>query len=636
MQKPAQTVIAGIRQRLQPVAPFAQMESEHLDRLIAASEMVYFEPGQVILAPTSGVADCCHLIDRGVVRGERPDPSGVSAATWELNAGEMFPIGALLAQRPATTTYRAVGDVFCLRLPRAEFDALVAQSVVFKDFCTRRIASLLDLSRQQLQAAYVAESASQQGMETRLADLGLRPPVCCDAQQSLRAVLALMHAQRVGAMLVTDAAHRPQGIFTRSDLLKLAQAPTFDRDQTVGTCMRSPVIGLSRDSTAGDAAMLMATHGVRHLAVLDGEALCGVVSERDLFSLQRLSLQQVMGAIRRASDRAQLVRAASDIRALSRGLVAQGVGAAQLTRFISSLNDQLTRRVLECVATQHPLDDVRWCWLAFGSEGRHEQTISTDQDNGLIYECGPGQSAGNLRERMLAFGGEVNRWLADCGFPLCKGGVMAGQPACCHTPEQWRQQFEQWIRHCTPQSLLSASIYFDFRPLAGQLELAHRLRAEVVALAREQQIFLRLLAGNALRAAPPLNWLGRLAGGGEQGIDLKLHGTMPFVDGARVLALAAGVEATSTSERLQAAMPVLRLDPESVRAWADAFHFLQLLRLRHQHRLQADDAQAHGGGPNHVNPHELSEVDRRILKEAFRQIRKLQHRLRVEFAMGGG
>src|SRR5678816_748687 len=107
----------------------------------------------------------------------------------------------------------------------------------------------------------------------------------------------------------------------------------------------------------------------------------------------------------------------------ARNLVAQGIGAESLTQFIAELNDRVTCRVIELTLARHALDDVAFCWIALGSEGRLEQTFSTDQDNGIIFDIPAGQSAATMRERLLPFADEVNRALAACGFPLCKGGI---------------------------------------------------------------------------------------------------------------------------------------------------------------------------------------------------------------------
>ena len=227
-----------------------------------------------------------------------------------------------------------------------------------------------------------------------------------------------------------------------------------------------------------------------------------------------------------------------------------------------------------------------------------EQTFVTDQDNALIYSGA---------EAPLAFADEVNRNLAACGFPLCKGDIMARNPRWCLTLEDWRSQFDGWIRNTDPQALLNASIFFDFRALAGEARLAGELRDVVLAQTKANRAFCRTMAQAALQTRPPL---GLLADFSAAELDLKGLGARPFVDAARVLGLAAGSPETGTAARLQ--------DAREANA-ADAFHFIQTLRLRFER--------------NRVRPGELNDIDRRVLKAAFRQAIVVQERLRLDFGL---
>ena len=260
--------------------------------------------------------------------------------------------------------------------------------------------------------------------------LGLEPcPLCmfqrvCIAALGVVFLVAALHpARRIGSIVVADAAGRVEGILTRYDVLGRIALPGVSLDTPVAQVMVQPVHTLSAEHTAQDAALLMSRHGIRHVPVTRGGRLVGLVSERDLFAMQRLSLKQVGTAIRAAADVPTLRLVAQDIRRFARNLLGQGVQARQLTELISHLNDVLTARLVELVARQRGLNLERACWLAFGSEGRGEQTIATDQDNGLAFDS-PSPDAD--RPAWQALGHEVNQRLADCGYPLCSGGVMAG------------------------------------------------------------------------------------------------------------------------------------------------------------------------------------------------------------------
>ncbi len=199
---------------------------------------------------------------------------------------------------------------------------------------------------------------------------------------------------------------------------------------------------------------------------------------------------------------------------------------------------------------------------------------------------------------------------------------MAGEPDGCASWSDWRARFAQWIAHGTPENLLRAAIYFDLRPLAGDASLAHRLQDEAVAQARATPRFLKQLALQSLAHEPPLGWLGGLDAGEDGSIDLKLQGSAIFVEAARVNALACGLTATSTRERLEGAGRAAGVPPAEYEGWVVAHEFLLQLRLR---------AQLAGPGGNRIRVDALNDVDRRILREALRSARLLQHRLRLDY-----
>jgi CBS domain-containing protein len=627
---PSTSLIANLRAELMRTAPFAQMEPAHVDRFIAAAQQAYYAPGETVLAPDDGVARQLLLIRQGRVTGRRGADESSPGTQYE--AGDLFPVGAVMGARAVTATYRASEDTFCLILPVEKAHALAADSAPFADFLNRRVLKLLDESRQALQSSYASQALAEQSLETPLGTIARLAPVSVTAQTPLAEALALMHARRIGSLLVLDGQGVAVGILTRHDILGRVTLPQLPLATPIAQVMSAPVHTLGTAHTAQDAALLMSRHGVRHVPVTDGARVVGIVSERDLFALQRLSLKQVSTALRHASDLATLRELAGEIRRLARNLLGQGVRARQLTELISHLNDLLTERLVALVAARHGLDLQRACWLGFGSEGRSEQTISTDQDNGLVFES---DDAARDRPAWLAFAREVNEGLDACGYPLCKGNVMASNPACCLTPGEWSDRFADWMEHGAPEDLLNASIYFDLRPLAGNAALAEPLRALITREAARLPRFMHQMALNALARRPPLNWLGGLdtqSIDDRDVVDLKLQGTAIFVDAARLYALVHGVAATNTRARLEAAGRAIGIEPQESEASIAAFEFLQLLRLQVQIDTASREAVASAdGNPNRVDVGALNDIDRRMLRESLRIARRLQQRMELDY-----
>ena len=616
---------------LRPHLPFAQMEAEALEFLVRHLELGYYPEGTVILDPAQVEPKTFFIIQRGNVQVLPPDDAqGRSPQAVNLGPGECFSVGAMLEKRAVMSPYRATADTFCYELPAAHFPELLERSPVFGAFATRYLASMLRESRKQARISAASAAAEQQAMGRPLASLIGRSAVTCPPQAPIGDVLRTMQERKIGSMLVVDDAGDLAGIFTRHDVLDRVALAQCSLDRPVSEVMTPRPLTLPAEASTWEAALLIAHRGIRHIPVHDGAKVIGVVTERDLFALQRVSVRAINRTIAGAASVEELASAAGDIRRLARSLVGQGFAAEQLILIISALNDELTRRILDIEAGRFDLAGLRWCWLSFGSEGRYEQTISTDQDNGLIFE---GEEAPEvLRRRLLPFALAVNRVLDACGFPLCRGNIMAGNPQWCLSLEEWRQQFGRWVADTDPQALLHTVIFFDFRALHGDEDLARALRMHLTGLTRDNSRFLRQLAQYALETAPPLGRISDFVteddGEFHGTIDLKRAGARLFTDAARVLALAAGVAHTSTAQRLRQSGPVLNMAPVEIASAVEGFFFVQGLRLRTQ---MAADAMA--PAVNRIRPDLLNEVDRRILKESLRQAHLLQRRLELDYRL---
>ena len=627
----APTLLRATIEFLRRHAPFDRMEPPHLEFMVEHLRLGYYPKDALIISPEQGVAGRFYVIKQGSVIGEqaagRKENEG---ANWQLTEGECFPLGALLAERPVASIYRAAADTFCYELGADLFSRLIALSPPFHDFCTRRIANLLEQSKRVIQAQYSQRSSDRQSLDSPLGSLVQRAPVTCPAGTSIKQALTTMQRHSIGSIVVTGADGEPVGMFTLHDLLNRVALPGRDTEQPIGSVMTASPIALPAHGFAHDAALAMARHGIRHVLVVEDRRLVGVISEQDLFSLQRVGLTQISSAIHNASSHESLHQSGRDIRQLAHNMLAQGVSAEYLTQIISTLNDLLTSRVIALEMRTAGMGHAPFCWIALGSEGRLEQTLSTDQDNGIIFADAEGDPQ-TVRDRLLPIAERINRQLDRCGFPLCKGKVMASNPEWCLSLTEWRGRFARWLDQCDPEALLNATIFFDFRPVYGQTELAQALRAWLGPRAAGNRRFLYQMTQNALGNRPPLGLVGDFLfsenASQAHAIDLKLKGSTPFVDAARIYALATETPYTNTPQRLRHVAGLLGIAPGEAEAWVEAFHFIQLLRLQQQHLREAEPIES----ANLLDPDRLNDLDRRILKEALRQARKLQARLAFRY-----
>ena len=478
--------------------------------------------------------------------------------------------------------------------------------------------------------ARLADAASV-NLNTTLCNLPLAPPVVLEPALSVREALRAIDLRGAEVAVIVDGASSvPLGIVTLRDALRGIVEGECDLAGPVAAIMTGGLASLAADATVHQATVLMFRRGMRHLILTgaDGQ-LFNVVSQGDLYGMQAADSASLANAILATRNIAELAAQTTAVRRFAARRLAEGSGAEALCEWISALNDLIALQAIELVEGEFDLPYVPWCWIVFGSEGRLEQTLFTDQDNGIIFAAASSEEGEALRRQFLPFARAVNQALDACGFPLCGGQVMAGNPAWCLSLDEWKRQFGNWISVPEPEALLNASIFFDFRPLYGREDLVADLQHWLLRKVKGNAAFFRAMTANALGQEPPLSWWRdfRLGGGKEfpHTLDLKGQGIRVFVDAVRILALAHGVAHTNTIERLRGVRQALGMPLEEAAAMVAAFYQIQRLRLQNQVSGEFPAA------ANRLNPDRLHRLDRQILKEAFRQARTLQQRLRLDY-----
>jgi CBS domain-containing protein len=434
-----------------------------------------------------------------------------------------------------------------------------------------------------------------------------------------------------------DAADgRPDGIVTDRDLRRKVVAEARDPETTSAReIMSAPLVTVAPDAFAFEALLEMTRRDIHHLPVVESGRLVGVVASDDLLFAQAGHPVTLARAIGRAESVVQLRDLARRVTRLVRRLVDDGGTAYEIALLVTELIDRLVARTLALVLDALETDQGArppgaFCWLAFGSEGRREQTLRTDQDNGLVYAdpAGEPEAAGAFYRE---FAGRMTSALVEVGFPPCPGNVMGSNPRWCQPFSVWARYFEEWMAETTPEHVLAASIFFDLRPLEGAPELGRRLVDLLRREAPKETLFLRRLAENVVNDPLPIGLFGRLLverqDPGGRTVDLKMGGTRQLVGAARVYALALGIGETNTVDRLRAAAGAGFHAEAEVRDIVGAYQ--HLLRLRLVHQLDQLDR---GEPPdNRVRVDELSRADGLLLRDALRVVADVKRSLKDRY-----
>jgi CBS domain-containing protein len=613
--KLGRSLIDHLTQELTQHLPFSRMNLDHVRTLAQAAQERYAKPDQSMWAPEDGVPSFLFMLREGRIVGISP-PGTQNEMNFELEPGDFWPTAALLAQRRSTARYLAKEDCFYFCFPWAKVQEVMGNSVEFSDYLNQRIQTLLKLDREQIRTPSQPSTGISGDLDQQLMSLPTKQVLVLSASESIRNVLQHMSDRKVGSAFLADESSQLCGIFTRRDVLDRVTLSEKPLSAPISQVMSAPVQTIDAHQSLADAALMMTQLGIRHLPVMSDTNIINVVSEHDLFAHQQQSLRSVNDRIQNASGLGQLQAAGQAIRDYARHLMIQGTSPRSLTRLISNLNDRLSQKIIRHQLATCGLSDKDMCWLALGSEGREEQTIATDQDNALIFLS---DTPDKDREKWLAFAMQVNQTLDACGYPLCKGGVMASDPRWCKSLSEWKVQTRQWINRTSPEDLLRASTFFDMRGLVGRMDWANELKLSYMQCIASMPRFIHAWVARHLETNVALNWHGGLSTQIHQDvevIDLKLHGTAIAVDAARILALSVGCEATSTSIRIEQAAQSMGIPDIESKGWLTALDHLQMLRLRRQILSDADSENA-----NKIPLAELNGLDRQMLKLALNPIR---------------
>ena len=373
----------------------------------------------------------------------------------------------------------------------------------------------------------------------------------------------------------------------------------------------------------------MVSRNIHHVLVTRQGAPIGVVTAHDLMVLQGKSPLNVVRFIEAQTNVQDLAKANQRIRGLLPLLLREGANASHITRVVAEVNDRLIVKILQFAEAKLGPPPVPYCWVVLGSEGRREQTFKTDQDNALVYT--DSEDSASAREYFAQLAAFAQNALLTCGYPVCPGNYMASNPRWRRPLQAWLTLFHEWITRAELHGTEDALIFLDMRPVAGDFSLYQALAAKNREWLNDGGLFKSVLAFISTTHKPPLgffrNFVLERSSEHKDQLDLKLFGTGPIVDAARVFALDAGTEYTNTSDRLSALSSGPERDPTIFQDMQEAFEFLTLLRLECQLRQVREGKEL----SNYISPDSLTQLQRSMLKEAFRAAARAQALIEERF-----
>ena len=621
---------------LMEVMPFNTLDDESLYKIARNCRVDFFPKGTRLFTAGETEVTHLHLIQRGGVKSFITDDEG--EVTLKDYRGEGATIGALaiIHGTTANLNIETVEDTFCFLVPREIFLELISEQPGFAQYY------LKSFSEKVVSTAYT-ELRRHKWTRRGEDDLYLFTVRAGDLIKTLRAVAvtatiqeaaAAMAAHRVGSLLIhrEDSPGEIVGIITDRDLRTRVLAKGLDYSLPVGRIMSSPVQTVLSQTVCFEVLLKMMSTNIHHLAVERAGQIVGVITSHDIMLQQGYSPYYLFKEIISQNTYSGLYPLAQKIPDMIRTLIKEGGKAGNITRMIAVLNDHILERMLTLLQEEMGVPPVPFCWLLMGSEGRREQTFRTDQDNAIIYADPDTEEQKSAAQAYFKeFARRAIDHLVNCGYPLCPGDIMARNPKWCQPYSVWCGYFERWIDAPDPQELLNAMIFFDFRSGFGNAALAENLREHLVRYSKRQEIYLLHMARDCMNSRAPLSFFKTFMveknGEHKNTLDIKRQGITPFVNFARVKALKHGVKETNTLARLNVLHDEGHIPQNIWQAACEAYELQMQLRLVHQlHQLD------NGIIPdNRINPANLTELEKQMLKESFSVIERLQGLLKTEF-----
>ena len=619
------------------IMPFNELSEKTLKQVARHVKVDFFPKGTTLL--TAGETEIPHLylIQQGGVKSFITDDEG--EVTLKDYRGEGAYIGALGIIRGtlANLDIETVEDTFCFLLPKKIFLDLISSEPGFAQFY------LKSFSEKIVNTAYTElrrHKMTRRGDEDlylfsmQVGDIVKQQTRKVAADTTVQQAAKTMAGFRIGSLLIHEPGNEEEvvGVITDRDLRNKVLAQGMNYNEPVSTIMSSPVATVLSQSVCFDALLKMMSSSIHHLAVERQGRIIGVITSHDIMLLQGNSPYSLFKEIGKQRKIEGLYPLSKKIPEMIRNLIKEGAKSGNIARMISILNDHILERLLALLEEEMGTPPLDYCWLLMGSEGRREQTFKTDQDNAILYDDPKDDRQRRAAEKYFAaFARKAIDHLVHCGYPLCPGEIMAVNPKWCQPLSVWKEHFSSWVAAPDPGELLHVTIFFDFRPGYGKSALADELRQHLNRISRQQEIYLFHLSQECLTGRAPLsffkNFIVEKNGEHKNKLDIKRQGLTPFVNFARVLALKHGVKETNTLARLRVLCWEKVISEELWADAVDAYEMQMQLRLIHQlHQLES------GILPdNHIDPAELSDLEKRMLRDAFEVIERLHGLLKRLF-----
>ena len=592
-------------------APFDVLDKEQKLELVKHTELIYLTADNV--GDLQKGRASLFLIQNGQFSVQDSD-----APLRHLSEGDYFGYTNIMEKRnfSLSISVDSPGLVYC-------FEA----SAVIPLFELPAIRNFFDGLRNNALQNHAISDSNSMWLYKGLEDVINKSPVSVDVETSITVAAQIMTNQKVSSLLVTRE-DKLIGIITDRDLRSRVVAASLDIHLPVSHIMTPNPAQIMGNRTLFDALALMTERNIHHLPVIDQQTLVplGMVTASDIIRHQRGNVLFIIGELSKAENLYELTRLSWQLPHYFSAHAKKAGDYDIAGKILSQATDIMTRKLIGFFQQANGKAPMMFAWLVYGSQAREDQTMGSDQDNGLLLAERPSKTQAEYFAKMADY---VCNGLAKCGIKLCDGNIMASNPKLRLSLEEAIEEAKRWVKAPTKDAIMHFNIFLDVRCAAGDISLFKQLQRQRAPLMK-QNMFLAALTRNSNEISVPLSMFQKFIyekGRKEKDvIDLKTRAVALINNIARIYALADGVTLPNTLARLDALSENSQLSKRDATNLRDIWLFLNRLRWRHQLENKVTD--------NRVSVSSLSSIEKHQLKAAFKAIERTNQAMVMKFSGG--
>ena len=617
--------------------PFSELDRTDLRKFAQRATIDFFPNGTLIFRQGETEVTHFYVIQKGGVRSYRLDALGNMTLKDFRGEGEHFGALPIIQNTRANLNIETLEDTFCFLFDKKDFlNLLETNRKVKQHYLSTMSEKMVQPVYSELRQQKISPRAEGRLFlfNARVGEFSKDTLFTAPLHTSVQQASLLMSEKRIGSILLTDDRGEIVGIVTDKDIRGKVVAKGLDYRTRASEIMAAPVRTISGHAVCFDALLTMIENRIHHLAIEENGKITKMLTTHDIMVAQGSSPYFLFREIQAQQRISGLYGLSKKIPMIVRPLIEEGAKACNVTRMISVLNDHVLDRLLTLLQEDIGKTPLPFSWLLIGSEGRQEQVFKGNQANAIVYEdCRDKGTAREAEEYFKTLSEQAVSHLIACGYPSEPGGNTAANAKWRQPQSVWERYFRDWCKFPDRERNFVPSLFFDFRPGAGNVSLAEKLREQAHALTRGETQFLHFLIRNCISSQPPLSFYGNFVvekdGQYSDALDVEGKALIFFVEFARAMALKHGIYKTNTLERLSLLRDRQHIPNDLGSELVEAYELLMHLRLVHQLHLTED-----GHMPNNwIDPGDLSDLEKQTLKEAFEVIRRLQSFARHEFGL---